>query len=121
MYNVQSQETKTYDPGERTLKFALNVRSYVEGLPQNMTNLEYGEQLIRASGSSGANYIEEEEALSRKDFVVRIKISRKESKESRYWLELTEPEEEQMIKKQKLSREVMELTKIFGSIIEKSK
>ncbi len=72
-------------------------------------------------GSVGANYIEAEEALSRKDFVMRIKISRKEAKESRYWLELTEPEDAQIVGKQELTKEATELTKIFGSIVEKSK
>jgi four helix bundle protein len=69
----------------------------------------------------GANYIEAEEALSRKDFVMRIKISRKEAKETKYWLQLTESKEEQINEKQNLIREATELTKIFGSIIEKSK
>ena len=59
--------------------------------------------------------------MSRKDFVMRIKISRKEAKESRYWLELTESKEEQINEKQALIKEATELTKIFGSIIEKSK
>jgi len=52
---------------------------------------------------------------------MRIKISRKEAKESGYWLELIEPKDEQMIEKQNLIREATELTKIFGSIVEKSK
>ena len=83
--------------------------------------MEDARQLIKASGSVGANYIEAEEALSKKDFVMRIKISRKEAKESWYWFELTEPKEEQMMEKQILIKETTELTKIFGSIVEKSK
>ena len=59
--------------------------------------------------------------MSRKDFVMRIKISRKEAKESKYWLQLTESKEEQINEKQNLIKEATELTKIFGSIIEKSK
>jgi four helix bundle protein len=97
------------------------VRGYVKNLPKTLGNIEDGKQLIKASGSVGANYIEAEEALSRKDFVMRIKISRKEAKESRYWLELTESKEEQINEKQALIKEATELTKIFGSIIEKSK
>ena len=75
---------KRYDLGERTLKFARRAIIYVNNLPKNTANIEIGRQLIKSSGSTGANYIEAEEALSRKDFVLRIKISRKESKESRY-------------------------------------
>lgn len=76
---------------------------------------------MRSGGSVGANYIEANEALSRKDFVMRIKISKKETKESRYWLFLTEPLAEQENERQRLIQESNELMKIFGAIIEKSK
>jgi len=115
------QNSKPYDLRERTLRFAKMVRNYVKSLPKTLSNIEDARQLIKASGSVGANYIEGEEALSRKDFLMRIKISRKEAKESGYWLELTEPKEEQVMEKQNLTREATELTKIFGSIVEKSK
>jgi four helix bundle protein len=117
----KTQKLKPYDLRDRTFKFAKMVRNYVKKLPKTLGNIEDAKQLIKASGSAGANYIEAEEALSRKDFVMRIKISRKESKESGYWLELTEPKEEQMMEKQNLIKEATELTKIFGSIVEKSK
>ena len=86
----EEQSSKRYDLGDRTLKFARMTRNYVKGLPRDVANIEYAQQLIRSSGSVGANYIEAQEALSKKDFAMRIKISRKEAKESRYWLELTE-------------------------------
>jgi four helix bundle protein len=117
----QTQNSKPYDLRERTLRFAKRVRNYVKNLPKTLSNIEDAKQLVKASGSVGANYIEAEEALSRKDFVLRIKISRKEAKESWYWLELTEPREDQIHEKQDLIKEVTELTKIFGSIVEKSK
>jgi four helix bundle protein len=63
----------------------------------------------------GANYIEAEDALSKKDFVMRIKISRKEAKESRYWLNLSEPKDNQIKEKEELIEEAPELMKIFGS------
>jgi four helix bundle protein len=74
--SVKTQNSKPNDLGERTLKFAKSVRDYMKGLPRSLSNIEYGKQLIRASGSIGANYIEAEDALSKKDFVMRIKISR---------------------------------------------
>lgn len=117
----KTQNSKLYDLRERTLRFAKRVRNYVKNLPKTLSNIEDARQLIKASGSVGANYIEAEEALSKKDFVMRIKISRKEAKESGYWLELTEPKEEQTMEKQNLIKEATELTKIFGSIVEKSK
>ncbi len=117
----ETEKPKVYDLGDRTLKFAQMVRDYVKGLPKNVTNIEYSQQLVRSSGSVGANYIEAQEALGRKDFGLHIRISRKEAKESKYWLELTEPSLNQDGSREKLIREATELTKIFGSIVEKAK
>jgi len=75
---------KKYDLEERTFLFAKRARAFVKRLPRTISNIEDGRQLVKSSGSVGANYIEANEALSKKDFLVRIKISRKESKESRY-------------------------------------
>jgi len=117
----KTQNSKPYDLRDRTLRFAKTARNYVKKLPNTLSNTEDARQLIKASGSVGANYIEAEEALSKKDFIMRIKISRKEAKESGYWVELTEPRQEQIMEKQSLIREATELMKIFGSIVEKSK
>ncbi|HCX89445.1 MAG: four helix bundle protein [Deltaproteobacteria bacterium CG12_big_fil_rev_8_21_14_0_65_43_10] len=117
----KTQNTKPYDLGERTKRFAMRVREYVKDLPKTLANIEDGKQLIRASGSVGANYIEAEEALSKKDFIMRIKISRKEAKESKYWLELIESKMDRIKEKESLIQEAAELTKIFGAIVEKSK
>jgi four helix bundle protein len=71
---LENQITKRYDLEECTETFARRVGEFVSGLPKTMCNLEYGKQLIRSSGSVGANYIEANEALSKKDFLMRIKI-----------------------------------------------
>lgn len=78
--------------------------------------------MIRSSGSVGANYIEANESLSKKDFIMRIKICRKEAKESRYWLRLidTYSESELERKRKELTQEAAELTAILGSILQKS-
>jgi len=73
---------------KRTFEYAKRVRAFVKRLPKNIPNIEDIKQLVRASGSVGANYIEANEALSKKDFLMRIKICRKEAKESKYWLRL---------------------------------
>lgn len=112
---------KRYDLEERTLEFAKRVDRYVNALPKTIPNLEHGKQLSRSAGSMGANYIEANEALSKRDFVMRIKISKKESKESVFWLKLTEPNSEDQQEKRDLIVECTELMKIFGSILEKSK
>ena len=119
--NPNYQNPKPYNLGERTLKFAKKVIAYVNELPKTASNIEVGKQLIRAGGSVGANYMEAEESLSKKDFAMRIKISRKESKESRYWLNLSEPKEGRIKEREELIQEATELMKIFGSIVEKCK
>ena len=91
---TKDTNSKTYDLEERTLEFAKRVRAFVKKLPKTLANIEDSRQLIKASGSVGANYIEANEAISKKDFVFRIKICRKESKESRYWLRLVDTEDD---------------------------
>ena len=78
--------------------------------------------MVNASGSVGANYIEANEALSKRDFVMRIKICRKESKESRYWLRLVDTNSDPNLEceREELILEATELMKIFGSILHKS-
>ena len=112
-----------YDLEERTLEFAKSVRLLLKTLPKTLANLEDAKQVIRSSGSIGANYIEANEALSKKDFLMRIKISRKEAKESTYWLRII-TETNNLKNKEKfvdLIKESIELKKILSAIIEKSK
>jgi four helix bundle protein len=120
MINSNIQKSK-YDLEERCWRYAKRVGVYVVGLPRNDLNVIYGRQLIRCSSSVGANYIEANEALSKKDFSMRVKISRKEAKESEYWIKLTNPLDEQNNEKASLLKEVNELRKIFGAIVEKTK
>jgi four helix bundle protein len=95
---------------------------FVKKLPKTIPNIEHGRQLIRASGSVGANYIEANEALSKKDFVLRLKICRKEAKESRYWLELVDTNEamDRESERTYLEKEATELMNIFGAILRKT-
>jgi len=114
---------KNYDLEERTAIFAEKCRDYVRKLPRTIANIEDGKQLIRSSGSQAANYIEANEALSKKDFQHRIRIARKEAKESCLWLRLSQSENNTDLEneKQKLLKEGVELRNIFTSIINKSK
>ena len=88
------ENPKQYDLEERTYQFAKRVRDFAKVVPQTLGNLEDCKQVIRASGSVGANYIEANEAMSKKDFVLRIKYCRRESKEARYWLRLIDTGEQ---------------------------
>lgn len=119
---IQTQNSKQYDLEERTFQFAEKVREFIKKLPTSIGNREDSSQLIRASGSVGANYIEATESLSKKDFYHRIKISRKEAKESRFWLKLIRIERNMILEEHRsaLAQEALELTKIFGAIISKS-
>jgi four helix bundle protein len=110
-----------YDLEERTYQFAHQVREFVKRLPKAMGNYEDSRQVIRASGSVGANYIEANESLGDKDFLLHIKISRKESKESRYWLRLLDLESKPALepKRAELINESVELMRIFGAIFRK--
>ena len=119
---TKNQNSKQYDLEERTLKFAKEVIEFVKTFPRTAANVEIAKQVIRSSGSIGANYIEANESLSKKDFVMRIKICRKESKESIYWLKLAEIKNSDGEKRREtLIEEASQLTKIFSSIVEKSK
>ena len=118
---TEIQKRKPYDLEDRTFIFAREIRDFINGLGKNMTNLEYSRQLIRSSGSVAANYIEANEALSKKDFIMRVKICRKEAKESIMWLKLVQPNGKFEKEQSKLIKEGTELMKIFGAILEKSK
>ena len=111
--------SKRFDLEERSMAFAARARDYVKRLPKGLTNFEIGKQLFRAAGSVGANYIEANESLSKKDYKMRVKICRKEAKETRYWLKLSEPEASDVALKDALIQETIELTKIFGAILNK--
>ena len=113
---------KPYDLGERTLAFAKGIRAFVKKLPRTLANIRDGGQLINSSGSVGANWIEAEESLSKKDFLMRAKIVRKEAKESHYWLELVDTGGSAALEEERLAwrQEALELTRIFSSIIDKA-
>lgn len=105
---------RTYDLEERTFLIAKSCREFISTLPKNTQTFEDGRQLIRSSGSVAANYIEANEALSRKDFRYRIKVCKKEAKESILWLRLMNSTPE-------LIKEMTEVMKIMGAILEKTK
>src|SRR3982751_5074958 len=115
-----SDSPKPRDLEERTFLFAQSIRVFVKVLPRTMGNAEDVRQLVRASGSVAANWIEANEALSKKDFLLRVKICRKEAKESRLFLRLIETGDASANTREELSREARELTLIFSTIISKN-
>ena len=116
----QDENPKRFDLENRTFAFAKPCRAFIKNLSKTIGNIEDARQLIRSSGSVGANYIEANEVLSKKDFILRIKICRKEAKESRYWLRLLEAADKVDGERDVLVQEAQELMNIFGAIIRKS-
>ena len=118
----EAKNSKQYDLEDRTFNFAKRIRETVKLFPKNASNFEDIKQLIRSSGSVGANYIEANDSLSKKDFLMRIKIARKEAKESRYWLNLIDVGQDERLKQLRLEleKEATELMLILSSIMRKS-
>lgn len=112
--------TKTYNLEERTYEFARDCRQLIYKFPKTISNIEDGKQLVKSSESIGANYIEANEKLGEKDLKFRLKISRKEAKESKYWLRLLKDFNMDYASEiETLIVEVDELRKISSSIINK--
>jgi four helix bundle protein len=103
---------------ERTFQFALAVRRFVNRLPKALSNYEDARQVVRSSGSVAANYLEAQEGVSRKDSFFRIKVCRKESRESGLWLKLLEISNDAalMTERDRLATEADELKRIFSAI-----
>ena len=119
---IKIQNSKQYDLEERTLEYSKRIIRLCKKLPKDIINLKLSSQLIRSGTSMGANYREANETEIKKDFRFRIRICRKEGKETIYWLKLVieaNPTFEKRINP--LLEETFELVKIFASILEKFK
>lgn len=119
--NPKSKKSK-YDLEERTAKFSESLVDFCKKLRQDLITKPIINQLIRAGTSIGANYSEADEANSKKDFINKISIAKKETKETKYWLRIiayTLPEIK--IEARKLWKEAQELNLIFAAIIRNSK
>jgi len=103
------------------LAFAKDTIRFVNKVSRTLPNIEIAKRLVGSSGSVGANYIEANESLGKRDFAMRIKICKKEAKESRYWLHHLDCTEDLNNNRAQLIHESMELMKIFGAILEKTR
>lgn len=110
------------DLEERTMVFARDVRDLCKTLKKDVINNVYIQQLIRSSSSIGSDYIEANESLGANDRKMRVRISRKEAKESIWWLRLIvieNHEEQQEAIKTKLIDEAEQLRRIMSAILQK--
>jgi len=108
-----------YDLEERTLNFSKNVFLCCKKVRQDTLNKPILSQVIRSSGSIGANYIEANDALGKKDFTHRLRIARKEAKETIYWLKILDSNYPEL-QCGDLIQEAVELRNILSAIIKKS-
>jgi len=118
-----SNESKPYDLEERTYEFALHVRLLLKQRAWHRVSWTDVTQLLRSAGSVAANYVEAQEAVSGDDFIHRIRICRKENRESALWMRLLNDTNElnraETSAIEELIEETVELTRIFTSIIKK--
>ena len=115
----QSANERPWDLEERTELFAKRCRAFIKRLPRTITNPDDARQLGRCSGSVAANYIEANDALGKKDFVMKIRLTRREAKESRMFLRLLDLEQRPELESERcaLVREADELVRIFSTIL----
>lgn len=112
---------KVYDLEERTYLFAKRTRTFVKEIEKNIWNKEDIKQLVRATGSVAENYIEANEKLGDKDFLMKIRISKKECKESILWFKLLDISNEKIENERtNLINEATELKNILGAIYKNS-
>ncbi len=114
--------TKPFELKDRTREFALEVRRFLRKMPRSDANREDARQLVRASGSVGANYLEADNALSPRDRLMRLRICLKEARECEYWLGLLhlKPSGQLEVPRRQLQKESSELVRIFASLIRNS-
>lgn len=106
-----------YNLEERTAKFGEDIIDFVKTLERNAINSSLISQLVRAATSIGANYMEANQASSKKDFKNKIYICRKEANESKHWLRMVaKANPDKAISCRKLWKEAHELTLIFAKI-----
>ena len=118
----KAQNTNRYRNFEdRTTEFAKRIIKLCKEISKDTINRRLIDQIIRSSGSIGANYREANEALSKKDFIHRLRISRKEAKETDHWLELIkEANPEFSERMQNLFQEIREIRNILSAMIDKA-
>ena len=115
---IQNQNDKNkYDLADRTSKFGSEIIIFTKNIKENNINKTIINQLVRSATSVGANYMEADCAESKKDFIHKIGICKKEAKETTHWLHMLATAEPNEIKTcRKLWQEAHELTLIFSAI-----
>jgi four helix bundle protein len=102
----------------RLYRFALSVLQLVKFIPKSTENLVLIKQVIRSSSSIGANALEADGSETKNEFIHRFTISKKEAKESSYWLSLISDHNSELKRRiQPLLEENRQLVLIISKII----
>lgn len=109
-----------YDLEDRTLIFSKRIVLFAKNIPFSIVNRRLVDQLVRSATSIGANYREANETKTKNDFIYRMRISRKEAKETLYWLKLIKEANDDLDNVDDLIGETNELIKITATIIKNS-
>lgn len=119
---LKDRKERKYDLEERTAKFAEEVVRFARKIPKDAVTVKIIEQFVAPGTSIGANFCEAEDAQSKKDFLHKITICKKESRETKYWLRIIAADVPQLKDEaRKLWKEANELNLIFGSITKKDR
>lgn len=106
-----------YDIRERSFRFAVRVICAVRHLPNDAASRVVVHQLVKAATSVGANLEEADGAESKRDFVHKMSIARKEARESRYWLRIIRASLSDRDEWTPLQQESEEIARILSAII----
>lgn len=122
MEQNNKSQIKQYDLEERVTVFSENLIAFCRVLTITVISKPLIDQLMRSGTSIGANYMEANACSSRRDFINKVNIARKESKETLYWLRLLSIQfSEQKVKLRILWKEAHELSLILGGILKSAK
>jgi four helix bundle protein len=111
---------KPFDLLDRTRLFAKEVQAFVGTLTRSPANVNSISQLIRSSSSVAANYLEAVDNLGKRDFLMKLRVARREARESDLWLDLLQCSEGQEFTIQALRKEAGALLKILSAMIRKA-
>ena len=115
------KEGQKFDIQERTFKFAVRVVKLLNRLPRTTAGFEIGKQVVRSAMSIGSNVEEADAAESKQDFIHKMSIAHKETRETRYWLRIIRAALLDDDELRALIQESDELVRILYTIVENAR
>jgi four helix bundle protein len=112
---------KVYDIRKRTFLFGQRILEIAEALPMNNINDVLQDQLVKSGTSIGANMEEADGTLTKRDFVNKVVIARKEARETKYWLRLISGKYIEEVKIRDDIIEAQEIINVLSAIITKTR